>query len=324
MNRRHVLVSLAAAPLAITATVTRAQAWPQRPIRILVPFPAGGSADLSARLIADHLRTALGQPTVVENRTGAGGNLAAGEAARAEPDGHTLFVGTNGTQAINQSLYRQLPFDPERDFMPLAMIWEAPNLVVVRNGLPVENLRELIDFMKANPDRLNYGSSGIGSATHLAGALFENLAGGQVTHVPFRGQGPAITELVAGRIDLMFPLVPDILSQIQAGTVRVLAVAARRRSTILQSVPTAAEAGLPDLVSSAWMGMLVPRGVPAEIARRLEGEFRQLTAQPAFVTRMREIGIEVQPLFGDAFAAKIAEDRALWSQLIRTKNISAE
>src|SRR5581483_6186570 len=193
IDRRRILALLAAA---IAPTLpARAQTWPTRPIRIVVPFPAGGSADLSARLLAEHLKDALGQPVVVEGKVGAGGNIAAAEAAHAEADGYTLFVGTNGTQTINQSLYRKLSYDPAADFASIAMMWESPHLLVVHPSVPADSLSAFIAYAKANPGTLNYGSSGIGSSTHLFGEVFKARTGIEMTHVPYRGQGPALTDL---------------------------------------------------------------------------------------------------------------------------------
>ncbi|MDP3256368.1 tripartite tricarboxylate transporter substrate binding protein [Bosea sp. (in: a-proteobacteria)] len=316
-NRRECLALLASAGLTpVLGRAAWAQAWPARPIRIVVPFPAGGSADVSARLIGDALRDALGQGTVVENKLGAGGNLAATDAARSAPDGYTLFVGTNGTQTINGSLYRRSGFDPVKDFTPIGLVWESPNLVVVNKDLPVNSVAELVAYAKARPDALSFGSSGIGSPTHLAAELFKAQTGAPMTHVPYRGQAPAITDLLSGQLQVMFPLVPDILVHLQSGAVKALGIAAPARSDILPAVPTMAEAGAQGVVASAWIGLFAPAGLEASIRARLERELAQILGKPGFVQRLRELGVAVQPVFGDAFVEKMNSERAHWAKLI--------
>ena len=202
----------------------------------LCPFPAGGSADLSARLLAEHLKAGLGHPVVVENKPGAGGNLAAAEAARAQADGHTLFIGTNGTQTINQSLYRHLVFDPATDFVAIGMMWSAPHLLVVHPTIPARSLEAFIAYARAHPGELSYGSSGIGSSTHLFGEMFKARTGVDMVHVPYRGQGPALDDLIGGRLAVMFPIVPDVLAAIRGDQVRALALASNSASEILPDV----------------------------------------------------------------------------------------
>lgn len=319
IRRRRLLAGLGAAAIAAPSLV-RAQG---RTIRLVVPFPAGGSADLSARLVAEHLRAAFG-PTIVENKPGAGGNIAAADAARSAPDGSTLFVGTNGTQTINASLYRRLPFDPERDFVPIGLVWEAPHLVVVGPSLKATTLADLAAQIRARPGAVTFASSGLGSATHLAGEMLARAVGAPMTHVPYRGQGPALTDLIAGRIDVMIPIVPDALAQVSAGAIRALALTATQRSGLLPDVPTAPEAGMPDLVASSWVGLFAPRGTPEPMVGRLEAELAGLTVEPDFVKRLRAIGIEARPLAGAAFAEKIAAERRAWASLVAGLGIAIE
>ena len=316
LNRRHCLALLGGAGAVLANSAVSAQAWPSRPVRIVVPFPAGGSADVSARMIGEAFREALGQGMVVENKLGAGGNLAAADAARSAADGYTLFVGTNGTQTINSSLYRRPGFDAAKDFTPIGLVWESPNLLVVSKDLPVRTLAELVSYAKAQPDKVSYGSSGIGSPTHLAAELFKARTGAPMTHVPYRGQAPAITDLVSGQLQVMFPLVPDVLAHLQSGAVRALAVAAPTRSPILPEIATMAEAGAPGVVASAWIGLFAPAGLPQPIEKRLTQELGTIVAQPGFIQRLRDIGVVVQPLFGEAFVAKMADERSHWGQLI--------
>lgn len=316
VDRRRMLAVCTGAAATLIAAPAVAQAWPTRQIRILVPFPAGGSADISARLIAEGLRERLGQTVIVDNRPGAGGNIAAGEAARAEPDGHTLFVGTNGTQAINAFMFRTLTFDPQRDFAPIALVWEAPNVVVVHRDQPSRTLADLVAAARARPESLSFGSSGIGSATHLAGEMFMARAAARLVHVPYRGQAQAITDLLGGQIQVMFPLVPDIRTHVASGAVRALAVAATARTAFLTDVPTTAEAGLPGVVASAWTGLLAPAATPQPVRARLAGAMADLMARPEFRARLVELGVEATPLEAERFGERIAADRALWGDIV--------
>jgi tripartite-type tricarboxylate transporter receptor subunit TctC len=226
LARRGLILGGAAAVANAAAVPSRADpssnTWPSKTIAILVPFPAGGSADLSARLLAEHLKTVLGHPVVVENKPGAGGNIAAAEAARAQGDGHTLFIGTNGTQTINQSLYRHLTYDPATDFTAIGMMWSAPHLVVIHPAIPARSLDAFITYVRARPGELSFGSSGIGSSTHLFGEMFKARTGLDMTHVPYRGQGAALEDLIGGRIAAMFPIVPDVIAAMRADQVRAL------------------------------------------------------------------------------------------------------
>jgi tripartite-type tricarboxylate transporter receptor subunit TctC len=321
-DRRDLLLGFAAA--AASAVPVLAQNRPSKPIVILVPFPAGGSADLSARLLAEHLKAAFGQPVAVENKPGAGGNLAATEAARAEPDGQTLFIGTNGTQTINQSLYRQLPYDPVADFAAIGMMWSAPHLVVVHPAVPAQTLDEFISYAGIHPGELNYGSSGIGSSTHLFGELFKLRTGTAMVHVPYRGQGPALEDLIGGRIQVMFPIVPDVVAAIRADQVRALALAASSSSVILPGVPLLPQLGYPDLVASAWVALFAPGRTAAALIERLRAVLDALLASSAFVERMQQIGVEVNRMRPDEFAAFTQQERSRWAKLIRTLDLQID
>jgi len=289
-----------------------------------VPFPAGGSADLSARLLADHLQAALGQPVVVESKVGAGGNIAAAEAAHAEADGTTLFLGTNGTQTINQSLYRNLPYDPAADFASIAMMWEAPHLLVVNPPLPANSLAAFIAHARANPGALNYGSSGIGSSTHLFGEVFKARTGIEMTHVPYRGQAPALTDLVGGRLQVMFPIVPDVVSYLRADTLRALAVASPSPSSVLPQVPTMPQLGYPDLVASAWVGLYAPARTPDHVTQRLRDEVGSLLQTATFIDRMKQVGIEIHAMTPDEFEQFMRAERTRWGQVVRNLQLKID
>jgi len=320
MPRRLILALAAAAVFA--GSPAPAQSWPSKTIRIVVPFPAGGSADLSARLLADHLKNALGQPVVVESKVGAGGNLAAAEAARADADGHTLFIGTNGTQAINQSLYNKIPYNPAADFAPIAMMWEAPHLLVVHPSVPAQTLPEFIAYARAN--KLSYGSSGIGSSTHLFAETFKAATGADIAHVPYRGQGPALTDLISGQLQLMFPIAPDVIGQVRANTVKPLALAATRASAELPNVPLMPALGHPDLVASAWTALYVPAKTPPEVIERLRKETEALMASPGFVERMNGVGIEIRPMQAAAFEKFTQDERVRWAKTIEALKVKID
>lgn len=311
LTRRTVLAFAACAALSVPAA---AQDWPSKTIRIVVPFPAGGSADLSARLLAEHLKNALGQTVVVESKVGAGGNLAAAEAARADADGHTLFIGTNGTQTINQSLYGKIPYDPAADFTAISMMWEAPHLLVVHPSVPAKTLDEFIAYARAN--KLSYGSSGVGSSTHLFGEMFKRATGADMTHVPYRGQGPALTDLIGGRLQAMFPIAPDVIGHVRGDKVRALALAAARPSAVMPGVPLMPALGHPDLVASAWTALYVPAKTPAPVVERLRKELAALMASPAFIERMKSVGIEIRAMSTAEFEAFTAKERARWAKTI--------
>jgi tripartite-type tricarboxylate transporter receptor subunit TctC len=323
-RRRLIFGSVAGLGAQMQAGAGSAQNWPSKNIVIVVPFPAGGSADLSARLLAEHLRRAFGQPAFVENKPGVGGNLAAAEAARAPADGHTLFIGTNGTQTINESLYRQLPYDPTADFAAIGMMWSAPHLVVVHPALPVQSLEAFVAYARAHARELSYGSSGIGSSTHLFGELFKAQTGISMVHVPYRGQGPALEDLIGGRIQAMFPIVPDVIASIRTNQVRVLASAAKSPSAILPNVPLTAQLGHPDLVASAWVALYAPARTPAATVERLRQELDKLSASGSFVGQMKDVGIEVHHMRADEFAAFVEQERNRWAKVIQTLNLKIE
>jgi tripartite-type tricarboxylate transporter receptor subunit TctC len=298
--------------------------WPSKTIAILVPFPAGGSADLSARLLAEHLKTVLGQAVVVENKPGAGGNLAAAEAARAQADGHTLFIGTNGTQTINQSLYRHLSYDPAADFTAIGLMWSAPHLMVVPPTVPARSLDDFIAYARARPGELSYGSSGIGSSTHLFGEMFKARTGIDMVHVPYRGQAAALEDLIGGRIAAMFPIVPDVTASIRAKQVSALALASNSASEILRDIPLMPQLGYPDLIASAWVSLYAPAPTPASIIERLRAQLDALLASRAFVERMKQVGIDVERMRLDEFVAFTQRERLRWAKLIESLKLQIE
>ena len=306
------------------AAAACAQNWPSKPIRIVVPFPAGGSADLSARLLAEHLQAALAQSVVVESKVGAGGNLAAAEAARAEPDGHTLFIGTNGTQTINQSLYRKIPYDPAADFVAIAMMWQAPHLIVVHPSVSTQSLEAFVAHARTSSGKLSYGSSGIGSSTHLFGEMFKARTGVDIAHVPYRGQGPALNDLIGGQIQVMFPIAPDVIAHVRSGAVRALALASAKPSEVLPGVPLLTQLGYRDLVASAWTGLYTPAKTPPTVIERLRTEVGALMASAAFVERMKQVGIEISAMSTAEFEAFTQQERERWAKTISALKVKIE
>lgn len=322
LGRRGVL---AAALLPAPAAAQRAGAggWaPDRPVRIIVPFPAGGSADLQARLIAERLAPALGQPVVIENRPGAGGTIAAAEAARAAPDGQTLFLGSTGTQAANVALFARLPYDPVADFAPITLVTVYPQIVAVAEWPAEKSFAALLAALRARPEPAAFGSSGQGSPTHLAGEMFARAVGIGLTHVPYRGQGQALGDLIGGQLQLMFPSLPDVLGQLRAGQVTALAAMSAERLPLLPAVPTTAELGFPGLVSAIWSALYARAGTPpaaiarlqAEVARILEGLRPRLEAQ----------GFMVRPGTPAELAALQAEETQRLGAVIRASGARAE
>lgn len=328
LARRRLILGLAAAAHQIAAVPVSAQLltnnWPSKTIIIIVPFPAGGSADLSARLLAEHLKAGLGHPVVVDNKPGAGGNLAAAEAARAQGDGHTLFVGTNGTQTINQSLYRHLAYDPATAFTAIGMMWSAPHLIVIHPAIPARSLDSFVAYARAHPGELSYGSSGVGSSTHLFGEMFKARTGVDIVHVPYRGQAQALEDLIGGRIAVMFPIVPDVIAAMRADQVCALALASNSASEILPNVPRLPQLGYPDLVASAWIALYVPAATPAEIIEQLRFQLDWLLASTAFGERMKQVGIEVDRMRPDEFNAFTQQERRRWATLIESLKLQIE
>ena len=325
---RFLRLLAALAPLAFLAApigAVRAQDWPAHPLRIIVPFPAGGSADAQTRVIADELARALGQPVIVENKPGAGGNLGAAAAAHAAPDGYTLFMATTGTHASNVSLYKNLPFDPVKDFAPLTLVTMNPQAIVAGAKYEGADLAGLIGRLKAAGATANFGSSGIGSSTHLAGELFNRETGTALVHVPYRGQGPALADLIGGRLDVMFPLAADVFSFVKSGKVRAFAMMSDARAKALPDVPTTAELGLPRLkLSPIWTALYTVAGTPAPVVARLNRELVRIITAPAFVARLEAAGYEVRASSPDELRSFAAAETAKWGEIIRTLDVHLE
>jgi tripartite-type tricarboxylate transporter receptor subunit TctC len=303
--------------LATSAGGAGAEDWPTRRLRIVVPFPAGGSGDVQVRIVADELAKVLGQPVIVENKPGASGGLAAVDVAHAPPDGYTLMVGSVGTHAINASLYAKLQYDPVKDFAPLTLMTVFPQIIVPGIGFKGDTLADLIATLKADAGKASYGSSGIGSPTHLAGELFKTETGVDIVHVPYRGQGPAANDLLGGQLQLMFPSVPDTLTFITAGKLRALAIMRDRRLELLPNVPTTVELGWPRLISSFWAGLYATAGTPEPVLDRLNRELMRIVRSPAFAGRVEPLGFEARATTRSEFAQFNADEIERWGQIVR-------
>ncbi|MCC6532118.1 MAG: tripartite tricarboxylate transporter substrate binding protein [Burkholderiales bacterium] len=307
-----------------TAPAALAQSWPTKPVRMIIPSGQGGTIDPITRLLADGLTRTLGQRFVVDNRTGAQGNTGLAIAAKAEPDGYTLAVAASSMLAINPHLYQVMPYDPLKDLALIALIGDVQNVLVVTNKLPAKSLQEFTSYAKAHPDQLNFGSTGNGSSMHLAGELFKTLNGVRMTHVPYKVPGDATTDLIAGRIQLMFQLMTGIHAQVKAGSVRALAVLSDRRSSALPEVPTTAELGMGQLRSSVWFGVVGPTGTPGPVISRVATEVDRLIAEPEFRTRVGAIAVE--PLHGgpEVFRRKLVEEYRKWADIVKASGAKVD
>jgi tripartite-type tricarboxylate transporter receptor subunit TctC len=324
---RRTLVALAAA---LTVPMAFAQsAWPNKPVRIVVPFAPGGTTDILARTLAPELSKAFGQSFVVENRGGAGGNIGAEVVAKAPGDGYTLLMGTVGTHGINKSLYSKLPYDPQKDFAPITLVAGVPNVMVMSTkraqDLGINSVADFVKHAKANPGRLNMASSGNGTSIHLAGELFKARNGIFMTHIPYRGSGPAMTDLLAGNMDVMFDNLPSAMPHIKAGNLKAFAVTSAVRSEALPDVPTVAEAGkLPGFEASSWFGLLAPAGTPADVVSRLQQETAKALNLPAVKERLLAQGAIPSGNTPAEFAALIDAEIKKWEAVVKASGAKVD
>ncbi|MDM0120733.1 Bug family tripartite tricarboxylate transporter substrate binding protein [Variovorax arabinosiphilus] len=327
LNRRTFALATVAVASALSLAPLAAQAqaaFPSKPITIIVPFSAGGTTDILARVVGQFMSTDLGQPVVVDNRAGAGGNIGGQAAARATPDGYTIFMGTVGTHAINQALYKKMPFDPIKDFAPLSRVAMVPNLLVANPSQPYKNVKELIAYAKANPGKVNFGSSGAGSSIHLSGELFKQMAGVDMQHVPYRGSAPAVSDLLGGQISIMFDNMPSAIPHVKGGKLRPLAVTTAKRSPALPDVPTIAESGVPGYEATSWFGLLAPAGTPAPVIAKLNASILKALANPEVKKKLAEQGAEAAGEKPEQFAAFIAAETAKWGKVVKESGATAD
>jgi tripartite-type tricarboxylate transporter receptor subunit TctC len=297
--------------------------FPARPIRFLVPYPGGGSNDVLARIVGDRLQAKWGQPIIIENRTGAGGNIAAALAAQAEPDGYTLLVSAAPPLAINQSLYKQLSYRAE-DFVPITVFGSVPNLVITRKDLPVSSVRELIDYLKSNPGKLVYGSQGSGNTPHLTANMFMTMTGTSMVHVPYRGETLVFNDMLGGRVDVLFGNISGALALYRDGRVKVLAVTDRARAPEMPEVPTTAEAGLPGLLSIAWYAMVGPPRLPPALRDQIAAATIEVLRMPDVAQKFRALNIEPIGITPQQTARFIKDEVNRWGEVIRANHIVGE
>ena len=309
--------------LLLATGVAQAQSWPSKPVQLVVPAAAGGTVDILSRALSARLADGLGQPVIVENRPGAGTNVGMEAVVRAAPDGHTLLVG-GVPVATNKVLYSKLAFDPTTDLVPVTLLVTSSNVLVVNPALPVGSVKELIDYARARPGELNFGSPATGSTPHLAGELFNHLAGVRMVHVPYKGAAQGLNDLIGGRLQLSFDNIPPAVPHVRAGKLRALAVTARNRHAAFPELPTVAEAGVPGFDVSAWFGLLVRAGTPAETVRRLEAEAAKALRAPDVRERLTQLGFEIDGRGAADYAAFIRSETERWTPIIRAIGAKAD
>jgi len=310
--------------LALTPLAAQAQAFPTKAITIIVPFSAGGTTDILARVLGQFISKDLGQPVIIDNRAGAGGNIGTQLVARAAPDGYTILMGTVGTHAINQSLYPKLAFDPIKDFAPLTRVALVPNLLVANPAQPFKTVKELMAYAKANPGKVTFGSSGSGTSIHLSGELFKQMAGVDIQHVAYKGSAPAVNDLLGNHIAIMFDNMPSAISHVKAGKLRPLAVTTAQRSPALPDVPTIAEAGVPGYEATSWFGLLAPAKTPAPVVAKLNAAILKALADPDVKKKLLEQGAEPAGETPAQFAAFIASETVKWGKIVKQSGATAQ
>jgi len=318
---RKVLALLCALVLCVAAAHAQDR-YPQRPVRIVVPFAAGGSTDIFARLLADRLSGALGQPVVVENKPGAAGNIGADAVAKAPPDGYTLLMATTGVMSINNALYKGMTYDAATDFEYVAYVASITNVLVVGADSPLKSVADIIATAKQSPGKLTFASSGAGASTHMSAELFKAMAGVDLLHVPYKGSGPALPDVMTGRVSMMFENMPGAISYLQAGTLRPLAVTGPQRSSALPNVPTVAESGVPGYESLSWSGIAAPAKTPRDVVARLNREINAILASPDMRQKLADQGADAIGGTPEAFAEHAKRERDKWSRVIREAGIS--
>jgi len=315
--------ALAAVALGFCASLATAQAWPAKPITLVVPFPPGGSSDSLARAITTPLSQSLGQPVIVESKPGAGATVGADYVAKAKPDGYTLLMGAVH-HTIATSVYKKLPYDFEKSFAPITTVALVPNVLVVNAKSPATDVKSLIALAKASPGKLSYGSNGNGTVQHLIGTQFSGIAGVELLHVPYKGSAPLTTDLLGGQVDMSFDTLTPLVPHIQGGKLRALAVTTAKRSSTLPDLPTLAESGIKDFNQGTWFGILAPAGTPGEVVARLNSEMVKIIQSPDFRKRMEEIGAEPVGDTPARMAAQIKDDTAKYARLVKEAKVAIE
>lgn len=320
-TRRAMLgLALSASAGLISGTaLSQPAAYPSRPVRLIVPFTPGGTTDIFARLVGEKLSQSLGQQFIIDNRGGAGGNIGTDAVAKADPDGYTLVMGTVGTHAINPSLYAKMPYDALNDFAPVAYVAGVPNLMVVSpKKVKATTVQEFIAEAKAAPGKMTMASSGNGTSIHLSGELFKQMTGIEMPHVPYRGSGPAVNDLIGGQVDVMFDNLPSSIEQVRSGNLRALAVTSSKRSPAIPDKPTLAEAGLTGFEASSWFALFAPKGTPSEITTKLNQEVRKALETPELQKRFADLGGEIRPMSPDELMAYVRAEHEKWAKVVKT------
>lgn len=327
-SRRFAIYALLGSALfagvALASTAQAAAAWPEKTVRLIVPFPAGGAGDLMGRSLGQKLQALWGQSVVPENRGGAGGIIAVEAALQAPADGYTLLLGTVGTHAINQALYTKLPYDPVKQFIPVAITHAIPRVLVIHPSIPANSVGELIAYARTRPGTLSFSSAGSGSTSHLAGELFKSMGNIDITHVPYKGSAPALADLLSGRISMTFDSITVYAGHIKAGKVRALGVTSLQRVSALPDVPTIAESGLPGFDVSNWAGIFVPAGTPAAIVTRLNTDIRKAMADADLRKQLTGAGIEPLSSTPEEFAKILREDIVRWAKVVKSSGARAD
>lgn len=323
MTRKILAISVAAFSL-LAAKHASAQDYPDRPIKLVVAYAAGGPVDSSARMVAKNLAAQLGKPVIVENKTGAGGAIGADAVAKAAPDGYTLFFAASPTQVINPHVHKSLAYDPIKDFTPISLVAHYTNVLVVNNSVPAKNVAELVSYAKANPDKVSFGSAGKGGSNHLSGELLKKITGAPMLHVPYKGNSPAMTDLIGGQITFMFDITGTAMNYISSGKVRALAVTSSVRNSMLPDLPTMIEAGVPGFDVTGWYGLMGPARLPAAVTAKLNQAVKAALNDAALKQQLSVQGYDVIVSTPEEFAATIKKDYEFWGKVVRDAKIEKE
>lgn len=315
--KRARLAAVVAALTVLAQAAFAADSFPSRPLRLIIPFPPGGGTDIIGRMVGQHLTGAFGVQGVVDNRGGAAGIIGTEMATRANPDGYTLMIGSVSTLCINPSLHKNLTFDTSKDLAPIGLVATTPSVLVVTNDLPVKSVKELIALAKARPGQLHYATPGSGSSSHLGTELLKHVAGVDIVHVPYKGTGPAVTDLVSGQVEMFITNMPSVLPMIKANRLRALAVTSLQRSTLMPELPTVAESGIPDFEVIVWYGLMAPAGIPLPIVTRMNEELRKMAEMPDVKSRLAAQGAEASSSSPEELARRIRDDRAKWEKIVK-------
>jgi len=320
----NITKTIVAAVAVLAAGAVFAQSYPVKPIRLVVPFPPGGPADSVARVLAQKLTEVIGQNVVVDNRAGATGTIGAGLVAKSPPDGYTLLLGTSNELAMSPGLFDKLPYDPVKDFAPLSNVINFPNILVVNPHLPARTVAELVALARAKPGQLSFATSGIGSTNHLTGVVFQDIQKVKVNYVPYKGGGPAVTDLMGGHVDSMFATMPSVVPFVKSGKLKALVLTDNKHWPALPEVPSAKEAGVPDLIVITWNGVLAPAGVPDAVIAKLNADITTVANSTDMRERMKAQAAEIATTTPDVFAAMLRNDFAKWSKIIKQAGMRAE